>query len=59
LDPGGAQAKDRFGSFEFPESYLIRESPKGSVVLKKWVGPVKWGSVSVNREIDEAIARPR
>jgi len=59
LDIGGTVAKDHFGSFEYPESYLIREGQDGAVVLHKWVGPVRWESPILKREIEEAIARVR
>ncbi|MFZ9595038.1 MAG: TlpA family protein disulfide reductase [Bdellovibrionia bacterium] len=38
LDPSG-QVPDRYGSFQFPETYLLNSELK---IVQKWVGPQPW-----------------
>lgn len=40
-----SKVAESFGTFQFPETYLL--TPDGKVV-EKWVGPQKWGALDLN-----------
>jgi cytochrome c biogenesis protein CcmG, thiol:disulfide interchange protein DsbE len=53
MDQEGKTA-DQFGSFQFPESYLLTPDLE---IVAKWVGPQDWKSAEVRRRIEAAFQR--
>jgi peroxiredoxin len=52
-----AQVSEKYGSYAFPETYLI--SPKGEIITK-WIGPQDWKSpdfVRMMNELSEKIEK--
>jgi peroxiredoxin len=45
---------DLYGSYQFPESYLI--SPDGKI-LYKWIGPQAWDSAEFTKTLDELVSK--
>ena len=42
-----------FGTFQFPETYLISSSLK---IITKWIGPQEWSAPAIIQEIEKAAA---
>lgn len=51
----GAKASDLYGSYQFPETYLL--SPRLEI-LYKWVGPQDWQGEKMTKLIEKALAIP-
>ena len=52
LDPS-AQVSDQYGTYGFPETYLISPDLK---ILVKWVGPQDWAGKEVRDLLDQATS---
>ena len=52
LDPE-QKTSEAFGSFQFPESYLVS---RGGKILMKWVGPQNWDGPNLAAAIDIALS---
>ncbi len=52
LSDSGAVVADRYGSYMYPETYLLSREQR---VLKKWVGPQQWDSEQIHGEIQNAL----
>ena len=52
LDPE-QKTSEAFGSFQFPESYLVS---RGGKILMKWVGPQNWEAPQLAAAIDIALS---
>jgi len=53
LDPTLVSAK-KYGSFQFPETFLISKSGK---ILTKWIGPQKWGTPFFESRVKQAFSQ--
>lgn len=53
LDPV-KEVPDQYGSYQFPETYLLTEDHK---IVTKWIGPQDWSHPKID-EIIEVISRP-
>lgn len=47
------QVPDRFGSYQFPETYLLNSKLE---ILSKWVGPQDWSSPKIRGAIESSLA---
>lgn len=54
LDSEG-KLPDLFGTYQFPETYLIDRNRK---IRMKWVGPQNWNSNEIRSQIEHACADP-
>jgi peroxiredoxin len=54
LDPE-QKISDRFGSYQFPETYLLA---RDGTVAHKWVGPQDWSGEAARKLIERALASP-
>ena len=50
------KVSEAFGSFQFPETYLVSRSGK---VVMKWVGPQNWDSPRIKEAIEMAVRSVR
>jgi peroxiredoxin len=48
------QVPEAYGSFQYPETYLIGPDRK---ILMKWVGPQDWGSEPIRKFIEASLAK--
>jgi len=51
LDTEG-KVSDRFGTYQFPETYLLNSELK---VVTKWVGPQDWGGDQIRAVLDQLV----
>jgi peroxiredoxin len=53
LDVGGG-VSDQYGTFQFPETYLLNSDLK---IIMKWVGPQNWDGEEIRRLLDHWIEK--
>lgn len=56
LDPS-LKIPETYGSYQYPETYLLAPDSEGHRIRTKWVGAQEWNSETMQRELREVFAK--